>query len=207
MEEFENIVKVAEEVRSLNIFDSKYIVNPRVHIDICDKLLKLLNPKGKILDVGCGNGYLLYLCRELYGCEVTGLDRCDRDDARTKIYTELTKRLNINVIKHTIKPLEAMPIFEKYDLITATMTMFNNNWSVNQHKFWINDCQSHLVNGGKIILLTNKETLTPASKNFLEPFLLSHRTYIIPDRLCPIQKDHQDLDDPLNPHQSPTQAP
>lgn len=206
IESLKNLMTIIKDVDNLNISDDcKYLLNPKAHIDRCKRALNLIRPTptSKVLDIGCGNGYLLYLCRELYECEITGLDLPeyinfinDKDFTKQhQIYRELTERFNINVIKHHIKPLQAMPLVEKYDIITATMTVFNKYWSVAQHDFWVRDCKNHLSDNGKIFLLVNNNTLMPASKSFFKPYKIEHETnriYIIPAHRSPIQKDHSD---------------
>ena len=111
--------------------------------------------KLKVLDVGCGAGYFLFVCRHL-GHEVCGLDR-----KGNPIYNELISTFGLHRIEHRIQAFEPLPpLGEFFDLITAFAVKFNQrkgrkHWGASEWEFWLKDVHSRLSENGKLFLNLN----------------------------------------------------
>lgn len=79
----------------------------------------------RVLDLGCGCGYFLYLCK-LLGHDVLGIDVPDEP-----MYRPIVELLGIPVIYARIRPLEPLPAVGKVDVLTAHMVCFNGHWTSN----------------------------------------------------------------------------
>jgi SAM-dependent methyltransferase len=111
----------------------------------------------RILDIGCGAGYLLYICQWL-GHEVLGLDIDEVD-----MYGEMTRMLGLKRVLWRVEAFEKLPDFgPKFDVITAYMICFNAHktpqpWGPKEWKFFLDDLETRLNPGGVIRLGLNKE--------------------------------------------------
>ncbi|QDV17189.1 hypothetical protein Pan153_18240 [Gimesia panareensis] len=106
-----------------------------------------------VYDIGCGPGYLLWICRERLGCSVQGCDPL-RDGP---IYKELYQALDLNqcISSHVSSiqaPLPATGL--KYDVIFATWITWIGfgNWSAEEFSTYIHHCKQHLTDQGRILL-------------------------------------------------------
>ncbi len=114
------------------------------------------SPK-RILDLGCGAGYFLFISRCL-GHDVVGLDI---DEA--PIFGELMRMLGLERVIWRVQPFVPLPdLGERFDLITAFMICFNghkspNLWRVKEWQFFLDDLETHLTPQGRICLGFNRE--------------------------------------------------
>lgn len=139
----------------------------RVH----DLELDLSRPK-RILDLGCGTGYFLYICR-LLGHDVLGLDVND-----LPMFAEVTKLLGIRRVISRIERFKPLPdLGRKFDLVTAFLICFNNHkqpdlWGVPEWDFFLDDLANHLTPRGCVSLELNREYndtyYTPELREFFE---------------------------------------
>jgi len=113
-------------------------------------------PPGSILDIGCGAGYFLYICKTL-GHQVTGLD------IEFPMFREMTQLLEVPRVIARIEAFQPLPEFHrKFDLITAHLICFNAHksdklWGPPEWDFFLNDLASHLAPGGRVWLELNRE--------------------------------------------------
>jgi len=124
----------------------------------------------RILDLGCGAGYFLYVAK-LLGHTGLGLDL-----DRTRMFAEITSLLGVRRVIQRIRAFHPLPDFgEKFDLITAFMICFNshrrpNLWGVAEWDFFLDDIAKHLAPRGRIWLELNRESdgtiYTPELKEF-----------------------------------------
>jgi SAM-dependent methyltransferase len=131
--------------------------------------LDLSRPK-RILDLGCGAGYFLYIA-QLLGHSGVGLDM-----DRLPMFREMTRLLGVRRVVQRIQRFRPLPNFgQKFDLITAFMICFNNHkmpglWGVAEWEFFLNDLAKHLKPRGRVWLELNQEYdgtfYTPELKNF-----------------------------------------
>jgi SAM-dependent methyltransferase len=118
--------------------------------------LDLARPK-RILDLGCGAGYFLYIA-QLLGHSGVGLDM-----DRLAMFREVTRLLGVRRVVQRIEAFRPLPDFgQKFDLITAFMICFNNHkmpglWKVPEWEFFLDDLAKHLTPRGRVWLELNQE--------------------------------------------------
>jgi SAM-dependent methyltransferase len=133
--------------------------------------LDLARPK-RILDLGCGAGYFLYIA-QLLGHSGLGLDM-----DRLSMFREVTRLLGVRRVVQRIEAFRSLPDFgEKFDLITAFMICFNNHkmpdlWKVPQWEFFLDDLEKNLTPRGRVWLELNQEYdgtfYTPELKEYFQ---------------------------------------
>jgi SAM-dependent methyltransferase len=126
----------------------------------------------RILDLGCGAGYFLYIA-QLLGHRGFGLDL-----DRIAMFAEITSLLGVRRVIQRIQPFRPLPdLGEKFDLITAFMICFNghrrpNLWGVAEWDFFLDDIAKHLAPRGRVWLELNRESdgtlYTPELKEFFQ---------------------------------------
>ena len=105
--------------------------------------LDVARPK-RILDLGCGAGYFLYIA-QLLGHSGVGLDM-----DRLSMFREITRLLGVRRVVQQIQAFRPLPSFgQKFDVITAFMICFNNHkmpglWGVPEWEFFLDDLAKHL---------------------------------------------------------------
>ena len=133
--------------------------------------LDVSGPK-RILDLGCGAGYFLYIA-QLLGHSGLGLDI-----DRLPMFREITRLLGVHRVVQRIDAFRPLPdLGQKFDLITAFMICFNNHkmpdlWSVPEWEFFLDDLAKHLTPRGRVWLELNQEYdgsfYTPELKEFFQ---------------------------------------
>ena len=133
--------------------------------------LDVAHPK-RILDLGCGAGYFLYIA-QLLGHSGVGLDI-----DRVAMFREITRLLGVRRVVQQIQAFRPLPSFgQKFDVITAFMICFNNHkmpglWGVPEWEFFLNDLGKHLTPRGRVWLELNQEYdetfYTPQLKEFFQ---------------------------------------
>ncbi len=118
--------------------------------------LDVARPK-RILDLGCGAGYFLYIA-QLLGHSGVGLDI-----DRLPMFREITRLLGVHRIVQRIEPFRPLPdLGRKFDLVTAFMVCFNEHkmpglWKVPEWEFFLDDLAKHLTTRGRVWLELNQE--------------------------------------------------
>jgi SAM-dependent methyltransferase len=133
--------------------------------------LDLSRPK-RILDLGCGAGYFLYIA-QLLGHSGLGLDM-----DRVAMFRDITRLLGVRRVVQRIEAFHPLPDFgQKFDLITAFMICFNDHkmpglWKVPAWEFFLDDLAKHLKPRGRAWLELNQEYdgtfYTPELKEFFQ---------------------------------------
>jgi SAM-dependent methyltransferase len=133
--------------------------------------LDLSRPK-RILDLGCGAGYFLYIA-QLLGHSGLGLDM-----DRVAMFRDITRLLGVRRVVQRIEAFRPLPDFgQKFDLITAFMICFNDHkmpglWKVPEWEFFLDDLAKHLKPRGRVWLELNQEYdetfYTPELKKFFQ---------------------------------------
>lgn len=122
--------------------------------------LDLVNhPPREVLDLGCGGGFFLYVCRQL-GARVQGVD-LDIDP----IFNELTRLFGVPRLGYAVEHQTRLPDFggRKFDLITAWMICFNDfdkpeeMWRPDDWAFLLDDLAGRLTPDGRIVFSLNKQ--------------------------------------------------
>ena len=133
--------------------------------------LDLSRPR-RILDLGCGAGYFLYIA-QLLGHSGVGLDM-----DRLSMFRDVTRLLGVRRIVQQIEAFQPLPDLEtKFDVITAFMICFNNHkmpdlWKIPEWEFFLDDLAKHLTPRGRVWLELNQEYdgtfYTPELKEFFQ---------------------------------------
>jgi SAM-dependent methyltransferase len=133
--------------------------------------LDLSRPR-RILDLGCGAGYFLYIA-QLLGHSGLGLDI-----DRVSMFREVTRLLSVHRVVQRIDAFRPLPdLGQKFNLITAFMICFNDHkmpglWQVPEWEFFLDDLATHLTPRGRVWLELNQEYdgtfYTPELKKFFQ---------------------------------------
>jgi len=131
-----------------------------------------LSRSKRILDLGCGAGYFLYIA-QLLGHSGLGLDM-----DRVAMFRDITRLLGVRRVVQRIQAFHPLPDFgQKFDLITAFMICFNDHkmpglWKVPEWDFFLDDLAKHLKPRGRVWLELNQEYdgtfYTPELKEFFQ---------------------------------------
>jgi SAM-dependent methyltransferase len=126
----------------------------------------------RILDLGCGAGYFLYIA-QLMGHSGVGLDM-----DRLTMFGEITRLLGVHRVVQQIHAFHPLPNFgQKFDVISAFMICYNDHkmpglWGVPEWEFFLNDLAKHLTPRGRVWLELNQEYdgtfYTPELKEFFQ---------------------------------------
>jgi SAM-dependent methyltransferase len=125
----------------------------------------------RVLDLGCGGGYFLFILKRL-GHSILGLDVDE-----SPLFRELLEVFGVPRMVFRIQPFESLPNLEQqFDWITAFSIGFdryhatNSRWGPGEWDFLLRDLQLRLAPGGKIYLalnpLQNGDYLTPELRDF-----------------------------------------
>ncbi|PYJ77457.1 MAG: hypothetical protein DME77_03215 [Verrucomicrobia bacterium] len=129
-----------------------------VHVAHAQDLWLDRTPPLRILDLGCGAGYFLYVCR-FFGHEGIGVDTDEEP-----LFRGTTALLNVRRTIARIHPRVPLPdLGEKFDLITAHRVCFHrlnrapsgewNEWTPADWEFFINDIQTKFLKpNGRLLL-------------------------------------------------------
>lgn len=115
-------------------------------------------PALRILDLGCGAGYFLYVCK-FFGHDALGLDTDDEP-----LFGGIIELLNVSRVIARIERQVPLPdLGKKFDLITAHRICFHrigrahdgdfDEWTPAEWKFLINDIRTRLLKpNGRLLL-------------------------------------------------------
>jgi SAM-dependent methyltransferase len=113
------------------------------------------SPPREILDLGCGGGFFLFICREL-GHRGLGLDK-----EGFPVFRELIDLLQVERKFCEIKAFQPLPdLGRRFDWITGFSTGFNRKedrslWGPREWSFFLHDLGGHLRPGGKMFFGLN----------------------------------------------------
>lgn len=132
------------------------------------------HPRKTILDIGTGNGYFPFLCKQ-YGHEVRSID-IDFNP----IFNSLIKLLDIPRMDYAIQAREHIPAFDvRFDVVTGFHTYFNGHrtdhlWKWQEWEFFMKDLKQNLCNPGAeafFIINSEHDTKMPYTPELKEYFL------------------------------------
>ena len=129
-------------------------------------------PPIRIVDLGCGAGYFLYICK-FFGHQVLGLDTDNEP-----LFRATTALLNVPRVIGRIERQTPLPdLGEKFGLVTAHRICFHRigrvrdgvEWSFTDWEFFINDIRTRFLNeDGRLLLDFNPR---PDGSSFFTPQL------------------------------------
>lgn len=115
------------------------------------------SPRLRILDLGCGAGFFLYVCR-LLGHDAIGLDTDSEP-----LFRGTTELLNVHRVIARIEPRVPLPdLSQKFDLVTAHRVCFHrirqpngglSEWRTEDWKFFLDDIRSRFLQANGRLLL------------------------------------------------------
>ncbi|HEY2102960.1 MAG TPA: class I SAM-dependent methyltransferase [Chthoniobacterales bacterium] len=134
-------------------------VRPWLHLGrqrVQDLKLHRLPPQ-RILDLGCGGGFFLFILKQL-NHDVLGLDLHEPE-----LYRELVQLFGVPRVEATIRPFEPLPdLGRRFDWITAFSISFDRatngkaRWGRSEWDFLLQDLQHrNLAPGGKMYFELN----------------------------------------------------
>jgi hypothetical protein len=165
----------------------KYIDDADEHLRRLFRSFEILNPRpgSSVFEIGPGNCYFLFMCRELRGCRPAGIDikpaaLPGSDKPAKNASRELSKyayqlfRQQFGLddaIKHqVVEAYQPVNFGGRYDYIVATRAVFNRGWRDGEHRYWLRDCYQHLEPDGRLMVYFNKvEAHTLAVLPMLRP--------------------------------------
>ena len=112
----------------------------------------------RILDLGCGSGFFLYVCK-LFGHDVVGLDR-----DTNPMFRAIVELLGVPRIDSDIEPYVALSgVGPPFDLVTAYRICFQRiptdrkgvwrEWGRDEWRFFLNDIRTRILRpGGRLLL-------------------------------------------------------
>jgi len=116
----------------------------------------------QILDLGCGPGYFLYLCR-LFGHDAVGFDPAD-----DPFFTGTTEFFKVRRVIGRIEPQTPLPdLGKRFDLVTGHRVCFHRvartqkgdwlEWTLGDWEFFINDIRTRFLKpNGRLLLEFNR---------------------------------------------------
>ena len=143
-----------------DVFWTKYLDVDKwltLNIRYAKELGLVQNPPRSVLDLGCGGGFFLVVCRAL-GSRVLGLD-LDKD----LVLNEMIRLFKLKRVAYRIRAFVKLPdLKRKFDLITAFMICFNfppkpPHWGPRQWDFFLNDMSDRLLPDGRLLISLNKQ--------------------------------------------------
>jgi hypothetical protein len=142
----------------------KYIDDVKQHLGRLFWSFERLDPlEGtSVFEIGPGNCYFLFMCRELRACRPAGIDVKHSigsfDVQATYAFGLFRKHFGMeDAIRHQVvqghRPIDFRG---EYDYIVATRAMFNLGWREAEYRFWLRDCYEHLRPEGRLMVHLNK---------------------------------------------------
>lgn len=127
-------------------------------INLASYLFSSLGQENRdVFEFGPGTGYLMYILRECYRCDVYGCDVPDRP-----LYKDMHTALQITTVEDepVVSGQVVMTLHGMYDLIVATQISFMDDWSVGGGLArFLKQCFDHLDRQGRIVLFPNPKAM------------------------------------------------
>ena len=158
--ELERVQKLSERENTDDVFWTKYLDAAKwltLNIRYAKELGLVEKPPRDVLDLGCGGGFFLVVCRQL-GAQVLGFD-LDKD----QVLNEMIRLFGLHRVAGRIRAFVKLPDFgRRFDLITAFMICFNfppkgDYWGVREWDFFLHDMAERLTLDGRLLLSLNKQ--------------------------------------------------
>jgi SAM-dependent methyltransferase len=141
-----------------------------------------LGRRKRVLDIGSGVGYFLYICN-LLGHETVGIDLDEM-----LMFNEMIELLGVERRVWRVEPFVALPDLGRFDVVTGFQICFNGHrsdqlWAVAEWNFFLDDLSSRLNPGGRIWLEFNREIDGICFSAELEELFKSRGAEIVSNRV------------------------
>jgi len=143
-------------------------------VNLINYLLGKNDPK-VILDFGCGIGSFIpylhdtYKNSKLYGCDISEKS------------IEIARKYHPYCVFNTIKKLDDLDIYEKFDLIILNTVLHHIPYT--EHELWINKLLNILKMGGGIIVFEHN-MLNPLTKNIVKKTIVDEKAVMLSPKYC-----------------------
>ena len=151
----------------------KYIDDVKHHLRRLFRCFDALDPRegSSVFEIGPGSCYFLFMCRELRGCRVAGVDwkwddtqgfgtvkRMPYHNIQQDAFQQFREHFGMeDLIRHqVVEAYRPIDFGGSYDGIVATRAMFNQGWGQSEYRFWLRDCYQHLRPGGQLLVHFNE---------------------------------------------------
>lgn len=161
-----------------NLFKSNYHYRASLTKDVLNGMKELANSASKfikldqnsvVLDIGCNDGSLLKIFKELYNCQIIGVDPTDAIDFSENLDLKLKDYFDIKAVEEIKKK------FDKVDLIT-----FTNVFAHIEDLNLLLKNLSELIDLKTVIIIENHYLGSIVDKSQFDTFYHEHpRTYSI----------------------------
>ncbi|MGQ0564042.1 MAG: hypothetical protein ACT4OK_03090 [Gemmobacter sp.] len=153
----------------------KYAAFFRRYLDEKLPMLPTMAPLAgrRVYEIGVGAGYMLYLLREVLGCDVYG---CDIHAKTHEVYRPLRAALGVQDVTHDRAVVSGQPvgIAPGTEAVIATWPAFmkhrgpalpsedmegddESNWTLQDHQWFVNHCSDHLTGARQVVLRFNRQ--------------------------------------------------
>ena len=131
----------------------KYVRYPQKHIQsnyVFIENLGALEGK-KLFEIGVGPGYTFTLLEKHLSAEMLGVDI---NIETQRVYSAMRAKLGIDkkVFEFRVEKYKPIPIPKNTEAVLAFATVFHRSWTVDEHRWFIEDVASKLV-GEKLLVL------------------------------------------------------
>jgi hypothetical protein len=151
----------------------KYVDDVEDHLRRLFRAFDTLDPPqgSSVFEIGPGNCYLLFMCREMQGCRVAGVDwklaegpaavnTAEKPLWELGLYAQGLFRRQLGMeeaVRHqVVREFEPVDFRGRYDAIVATHTAFNVGWGVDAYRYWLRDSYEHLNPDGRLMVAINE---------------------------------------------------
>lgn len=136
----------------------------------------------RVLDIGSGVGYFLYIS-ELLGHDAVGIDLDEMP-----MFNEMIELLDVQRQVCRVQPFVPLPDLGRFDLVTGFQICFNGHrseqlWGLPEWDFFLDDLASRLNPNGRIWLEFNREIDGTCFSPELETFFKRRGAEVISNRV------------------------
>lgn len=147
------------------INEHKYVRQPaKWYKGICQWLNNHpIKPGSRVFEIGPGSGWLLYVLRAQYGCDVSGVDRQFPFFSTCRELLGLEDKIAAEFIQAQ-QPIRALDGL--YDYIIVTNAVFDlcghtRTWRMDDYNYWFYNMVDHLESGGQLLAVWNWPPIEP----------------------------------------------
>lgn len=132
----------------------KYIRSVEAHVRKWRIYTPYMTGLRKAFEIGVGPGYMFRIMIDLYGTDMRG---CDLSPTKNRVFRDLREELGLSarMMTHKVVARQDIPIPDGSEAVLAFWTVFNQTFSLDDHKWFVAHCREKLVGPKKLVLLFN----------------------------------------------------